>query len=241
MTIQKSDELNELFSALSKIQGNLDHAKKDKSGYKNRYKYTDLTQYIDVSKELLEENGICVLQMPGSIEIIDITEDSNNLVRVPKQKITTFIGHSSGQFISETMEIIIEKIAGNSWGQSTGSAISYSRKYSLAGGLGMTQEDDDNQIQKNNTNEYINQLPEPSPDPLITQLIKLIKYSGCDIKDFTDFHKISSKDILSVKKSIDNFDELLILYKNTQKNIINLSQEEILEERIDVDDGKQEI
>lgn len=218
MTIQTSDKLNELFSALSKLQGKIEHAKKDKSGYKDRYKYADLTQYIEVSKEILEENNLCVSQIPGTIEIVEVTKEvrdektkamSFHTVRIPKQKVTTYIGHSSGQFISSTMEILVEKIEGNTWGQSTGSAISYSRKYSLAGGLGMSQEDNDNQ-QKNN-----NHPPKPSQqDPLITQLINLIKDSGCDIGDFTKFYNISSKDMLTVKKTIDNFDDLLIKFRD---------------------------
>ncbi len=221
MTIQKSDELNELFSALSKLQGKIEPTKKDKSGYLNRYKYVELSQYIEVSKDLLEENGLCVLQFPGTIEIVEITreiEDKKNIsviintIKIPKQKITTFIGHSSGQFISETTEILVEKMAGNSWGQATGSAISFSRRYAYAGGLCMTQEDDDNQIRKNDTNR--NQAQQ---DPLITQLMNLIKLSGCNVEDFTKFYNISSKDIVSVKRSIDNFDELLINYRENPK------------------------
>jgi hypothetical protein len=156
MTIQKSEHLNELFAALSKLQGKIEKAKKDQAGYKNNYKFADLSQYIDLSQDLLAENGLVVLQLPTCMEIIEITKEvvddktrihSFHTVKIPKQTIITWIGHESGQFISGAMDILVEKLAGMSWGQSTGSAITYGRRYSRAGALGMTQEDDDNQKQ----------------------------------------------------------------------------------------------
>lgn len=231
MTIQRSDQLNELFSALSKLQGKLDHAKKDKAGYNNRYKYADLPQYIEISKELLAEHGLCILQIPETIEIIEITrelEDKKNnsvsfhTIKIPKQKVTTYIGHSSGQFISGTMEIIVERVTGNSWGQSTGSAISFSRKYAFAGTLCMSQEDDDNQIHKKDTTKYASNITYTDEkqknhnDPLTMQLMNLIRDSGCDVGEFTKFHTISSRDMFTIKKSIDNFDELLINFRDSR-------------------------
>ena len=148
MTIQKSEELGDLFCALSKLQGRIENAKKDKSGFNNRYKYADLNQYLELSKDLLAEYGLSVLQIPGCIEIIEVTNESNERQLVPKQKLTTCIGHESGQFISGTMEMIVEKLKSNSWGQSTGSALSYMRRYGIAATLGMGQEDNDNMLSK---------------------------------------------------------------------------------------------
>lgn len=178
MAIEKSKDLNELFGALSKLQGKIEKAKKDQAGYKNNYKFAELSQYIDLSQDLLAEFGLCVLQIPGPMEIIQITREINtteivettkevynpvtktsdfhlvkssqpkiefHTVKIPKQRVTTMIAHESGQFINGSMDIILEKLAGMSWGQSTGSAITYARKYSRAGSLGMSQEDDDNQ------------------------------------------------------------------------------------------------
>lgn len=167
MTIHRSDQLNELFSALSKLQGKLEMAKKDKAGYNNNYKYAELSQYIEISKELLEEHGLCVLQMPGAIEIVEVTKEIYDKktqtyvfhnIMIPKQKITTEIGHESGQFISSSMEILVEKMASNSWGQSTGVAISFARRYARAGGLGMSQEDNDNQLPKKEVEKHYDQV-----------------------------------------------------------------------------------
>lgn len=98
MTIQRSEQLNELFAALSKLQGKIEKAKKDQSGYKNNYKFADLSQYIDLSQDLLAENGLVVLQLPTSMEIIELTKEvfddktksySLQTVKIPKQTIIT--------------------------------------------------------------------------------------------------------------------------------------------------------
>ena len=167
MTIQRSDQLNELFSALSKLQGRLEMAKKDKAGYNNNYKYAELSQYIELSKELLAEHGLCVLQIPESMEIVEVTKEIYDKktqtyvfhkIMTPKQKITTWVGHESGQFISGSMEILVEKMAANSWGQSTGVAVSFARRYALAGTLGMSQEDNDNQLPKKEVEKSYDQV-----------------------------------------------------------------------------------
>ena len=98
MTIQKSEEINHLLSAISKLQGKIEKAKKDQSGYKNNYKFADLSQYIDLCQDLLAEHGLCVLQIPESMEIVEITKEiyeteskkyNFHNIMVPKQKITT--------------------------------------------------------------------------------------------------------------------------------------------------------
>lgn len=157
MSIKHSEQLDELFLAISKVQGSIQNAKRNVSGYNNNYKYAELEQYIELSKELLEENGLCVLQIPESMEIVEVTKEMYDKktqtsflqqLMLPKQSLTTWIGHKSGQFISGNMEMLVEKTTMNSWGQCTGVAISFMRRYALAGMLGMTQEDDDNQLSK---------------------------------------------------------------------------------------------
>lgn len=157
MSIKHSEQLDELFLAISKVQGSIQNAKRNVSGYNNNYKYAELEQYVELSKELLEENGLCVLQIPESMEIVEVTKEMCDKktqtsflqqLMLPKQSLTTWIGHKSGQFISGNMEMLVEKTTMNSWGQCTGVAISFMRRYALAGMLGMTQEDDDNQLSK---------------------------------------------------------------------------------------------
>ena len=145
MTIQKSEQLGELFSALSIVQGAVEQAERNSQGY--NHKYADLGEVIKVSQKLLKDNGLCVIQIPGEIEIIEVTEKFNNtynVVKLPKQKIYTWIGHTSGQYMSTHIEIIAEKTQ-RSWGQSIGAVITFARRYVRAAMLGISQEDNDNE------------------------------------------------------------------------------------------------
>ncbi|MEK6884600.1 MAG: ERF family protein [Nanoarchaeota archaeon] len=167
MTIKLSQEVDQLFSAMSKLQGKIDNVSKDTAGYKNSYQYAELSQYINVSKELLEEHGLSVYQMPGKIEIVEVSEkeykkDGTYIlhdIRVPKHTVTTMIGHNSGQHMSESMDILIEKTKMISWGQSTGVAVSFGRRYAVAGTLKMAQEDDDNQLSKQDGDKSYSNSP----------------------------------------------------------------------------------
>jgi|SRR5882672_783152 len=239
MSIQRSDELNELFSALSKLQGKIEKAKKDQSGYKNNYKFADLSQYIDLSQDLLAEHGLVVLQLPTSMEIVEISKEvydektktyNINSYKMPKQTIITWIGHESGQFISGAMDILVEKLAGMSWGQSTGSAITYGRRYSRAGALGMSQEDDDNQNKKNvgksNSKETINNntTPQKINGDMSANLTKLFKGDQERIKKTLEWAKVNKIDDLSIGQY-----EILIkrLEQEAKENDVGIIQESI--------------
>jgi hypothetical protein len=197
MTIKHSENLNEILSALSKLQGKLENAKKNKTGFIKGHSYAELSQYLEISKDLLEEHGLCVLQLPGPIEIVEVTKevyDKKNetyffqQMMVPKQEITTWIGHESGQFISGPMEILVEKTVGNSWGQSTGVAISFGRRYAFAGGLGMTQEDNDNRLSQKDIEKSYSQSKSRPPQNQVTP-----SYTRID-KEQVDYIKSLLKD-----------------------------------------------
>lgn len=153
--MNRSQELNELFAALSKLQGKIQNPEKNVQAYK--YKYAGLPQYIEISKELLAEHGLSILQFPGQIRIEEVTEeitekDTKNqvhivgyhTVRMPVHTIHTQISHESGQYIEVPMDILAEKKQGNSWAQSIGTAISYARRYVQGGVFNICPEDEDN-------------------------------------------------------------------------------------------------
>jgi hypothetical protein len=176
MIIEHSAEMGELFKALSKLQVEIGHPKKDKDGFKGNYKYAELSQYIDVSKDTLSKYGLSVIQLPGEIEIVEITQEniikdkagyvvsrSFETIKIPKQSVYTTIGHDSGQYMMVNGQILVEKLSGMSYGQSTGSAISFMRKYSRGGGLSMSQEDDDNQGVRSTTKKNQEYIPQSVP------------------------------------------------------------------------------
>ncbi len=125
--MNKSDEINELAKSLSKVQGEIHNAFKDKSGY--GYKYVDLASILDITRPLLSKHGLSVTQLCGS---------ANDMATVE-----TVLMHESGQWLSSTIEMSVERGKGMSLAQSVGSVITYARRYALAAIVGIAQTDDD--------------------------------------------------------------------------------------------------
>lgn len=140
--MNNSTELNELFSALSLFQGELENATKeiDKPGI--TYKYADLAICLNTAKAPLLKNNLAVTQLLGM---------SQN----GKQTMITMLTHKSGQYISSETELpaaILHGSSGKNPVQVLGSAITYMRRYSFAAIIGMAQEDDDGNSSNNTTN-----------------------------------------------------------------------------------------
>ncbi len=128
--MEMSQELNELFSALAKFQGELDNAKKGKSGH--GYKYADLAECINTAKPFLTKHGLAVTQMLGNFD--------------GKQTLITMMTHSSGQWMRSEfpmVEAVLQGGGGKNPAQQLGSAITYQRRYAYAAIIGLAQEDDD--------------------------------------------------------------------------------------------------
>ena len=131
--MKMSAEVNDLFSAMAKFQGQLDNATKGKAGH--GYKYADLAAVINAAKEPLSANGLSVTQLLG-------TNAAGN------HSLITMLAHSSGQYMSSETELpkaVLQGGAGKNPVQVIGSAITYFRRYSYAAIIGMAQEDDDGQ------------------------------------------------------------------------------------------------
>lgn len=120
-----SDEVHELFTALSKAQGELQAATKDKTNPFYSSKYADLEAVMAVSRGPLSKHGLCVTQ------VIRPTERGSVLV--------TILGHSSGQWIRSETPIKPEKNGIHA----IASAITYMRRYAYMSIVGISTEDDD--------------------------------------------------------------------------------------------------
>lgn len=118
-------QINELAAALSKAQGAMESATKGVDNLFFKSKYADLNEYIQTAKKPLSDNGLAVIQHVGNSET--------------KAKVTTILTHSSGQWMSSTIELAPTKQDP----QGMGSAITYARRYSYGAILGMGAEDDD--------------------------------------------------------------------------------------------------
>jgi len=141
-----SETITKIAPALLKAQKEIGSAKKGSDNPFFKSKYADLGEVISVCKEELNSNGIAVLQTVGV------------------GTLTTTLLHESGEFISETMNIV-SKSENNP--QDYGSAITYAKRYSLQSMLLIPSEDDDgNKATKVNVKSEVT-TTEP-PDNLAT-------------------------------------------------------------------------
>lgn len=125
MNEYRSQELNDLFSAISKAQEEMKVAAKDSSNPFFKSKYANLQAIIEAARPSLCKNGLSVVQQI-------ISEESGDYL-------VTTLGHSSGQWISSKMRIAPLK----SDVQSLGSYITYLRRYSYATLVGVYDGEDD--------------------------------------------------------------------------------------------------
>lgn len=121
-----SPTIAELTKALSKAQGQFDHAKKDVKNEFFKSKYADLASVIDAVKKPLSDNGLAVIQTT------EFTEDG-------KMHLITLLSHISGEWINGRFPINPIK----SDPQGIGSAMTYARRYAYLAITGIASEDDD--------------------------------------------------------------------------------------------------
>ena len=123
--MDKSEQINELATALSKAQGVIIPASKDADNPFFKSKYADLASVWEVAREPLYKNGLAIIQLPSA---------EGNIVTLE-----TIIVHSSGQFISSKLTMIAKDASP----QAIGSCITYLRRYALSSVVGIASEIDD--------------------------------------------------------------------------------------------------
>ena len=115
----QSETINELATALAKVQAEMEVAIKDSNLSHFKSKYADLKEIVRVSRPCLTKYGLSVIQA------IDM-EGETDIIR-------TSLLHSSGQFINSRVRICPQK-AGD---QEMGKSITYLRRYAYASLLGV--------------------------------------------------------------------------------------------------------
>jgi len=124
--MKQSDQINELLTALSKAQGMIKGASANSVNPHFKSKYADLSSVWEACRDALSQNGLSIIQFP--------CEFSDN-----RMFLTTRIGHSSGQWLEQTMSSPVDKPTP----QGIGSVLSYMRRYALSSVVGISQLDDD--------------------------------------------------------------------------------------------------
>jgi len=128
--MKTSESIKNIATALCNAQHEIKGALKDSTNPFFKSSYADLQSVITSIKEAAFKNGLSYTQPTSFVEI---GEKNYQLV------VTTRIMHTSGEWIEGQYPITPTKPDP----QSLGSAISYSRRYSLASIFGVAQIDDD--------------------------------------------------------------------------------------------------
>jgi hypothetical protein len=209
---------------------------------KYSYNYAKLDGCIEATINPLSQNGLAVTHQMDAINGRSILETTLSHIsgeffksytditalNVSKNIIyflEAALKYGGTDFLNKIdVEKMIYKIGIlNPW-QDEGKAVTYMRKITYLGIIGVAAAEDDDgnspnaQIQhKNGINSDFTILKKM----ILKELMNKIELSGVDPKSFASFHKISRDDVLMVKKSIDNFDELLIKFResNSQKEL----------------------
>lgn len=124
--MKKSDLINELATALAKAQSEMKHAIKDAKNPFFKSDYATLSSISEACLPFLNKHGIAVTQTTEVYETAGVL-------------LVTTMMHVSGQWISSSYPVHPVK----NDPQSLGSALSYARRYSLAGIAGVVVGDDD--------------------------------------------------------------------------------------------------
>lgn len=106
--MKTSESIKSIMPALIKAQAEFTNPSKAKSGY--GYKYADLPTILDMCRPILAKHGL------GIVQSCDTSEDGQFML------VETRVYHSSGEYIGDTMRLLIEKGKMNAM-QSLGSAI----------------------------------------------------------------------------------------------------------------------
>lgn len=152
----QSAEVDKIFAAVVALQSEINNPKKSKQGH--GYKYAELAQIIELSREPLATNGLAVAQYCTAID--------------GQSYLVTQMIHSSGQWLRGYYPLEKAGMRAVNDAQQMGAAMTYARRYNLAAMLGVAQEDDDaaslgNQRQQPRNNAPQN-APQQSKQPLDT-------------------------------------------------------------------------
>lgn len=123
----QSETINELAAALSKAQGEMQAAIKDKINPFFKSSYADLGSVWDAARPVLSKHGLCIMQTT------ELATDRNQVIMV------TTLAHTSGQWMKSYLPLNPSK----NDSQGMGAAITYLRRYSLSALVGVVCDDDD--------------------------------------------------------------------------------------------------
>lgn len=142
--IELSPNVDALFPALLKAQGEMRGVAKDSNNPHFKTRYASLENVIDAAKGPLQAAGLAFTQAPGALVDGAI-------------EVTTMLMHASGQWLRSTLHVPLSKRDP----QGVGSAITYGCRYALMATLGLPPVDDDGE-------SAMDRSPQPSRPAAVT-------------------------------------------------------------------------
>jgi len=127
--MKTSESVKNILPAIFKVKGEMKTFTKGASNPYFDSTYVDLNALLEGVEPLLAANGMILLQP------------------VNGNTVETVILHSSGEFISSSMDMVLAKQDM----QAAGSAVTYARRYSLQSLLGLKAVDDDGNLSSGKT------------------------------------------------------------------------------------------
>lgn len=118
-----------LAASLARAQARMTAAEKTAQNPHLRNRYADLTAYLAACRPALAAEEIALVQgvsIDGDLATVE-----------------TRLMHSSGEWISSVLSLLITQGKGVTAAQSAGSTITYARRYALAALVGLSADDDD--------------------------------------------------------------------------------------------------
>ena len=153
--MKRSEQINELATALSKAQGEFEPIPKNKEvdfqpqgKARVHYFYADLADVISIVTKTLSKHGLSIVQ--------PIYAQEKEMI------IETILMHTSGQWLSASYPIPFKERA-----QEQGSEITYGRRYCLCSMLGVqADEDDDGKMASDDVEQNRNYHQRPVAQPI---------------------------------------------------------------------------
>lgn len=122
--ISHSEEIKDFVAALAKAQGALKPAVFNRINPHFKTRYADFTSCMDACRAPLSENGIAAIQYCETID--------------GKLNLVTMLAHISGQWMKSEFPLIAAKMDS----QGIGSAMTYAKRYSLCGMVGIVADEE---------------------------------------------------------------------------------------------------
>lgn len=146
--MRQSESINELAAALAKAQSVMAAAAKDSNNPFFKAKYADLASCWDAWRPAGPPQGLALLQFPTATEErldppITVQADGDRKAKtihfIQRVSVETLLVHSSGQFVSETLTVLVKDDSP----QSTLLGETYCRRGGMAAVIGIAPDDDD--------------------------------------------------------------------------------------------------